>query len=135
MPLYKYQACTPADDLQTSQGQNLFAHRVRKAYRYLKTGTWNVHSMADTDGPIEVASQRPDSQRGENRKVDQVVYELERYDVAVGTLQETKWFGNEVYKVDGNVVWTAGRATPAQGVAVQRGEGVVLVLRGLAVNA
>ena len=53
--------------------------------------------MVDTGGPIEVASQKADCQRGEDMKVqvDQVVYELARCDVAVGVLQETKWFGNE----------------------------------------
>ena len=35
--------------------------------------------------------------RGEDRKVDQVVCELSRYEVVVGALQETKWFGCEVY--------------------------------------
>ena len=50
----------------------------------------------------------------------------------VGALQETKWFEDEVYEVDKSVVLTAGRNTPAQGEIVQRGEGVTLVLRGLA---
>ena len=31
--------------------------------------------------------------------MDQVVHELGRYDVVVGTLQETKWFGSEAYEV------------------------------------
>ena len=54
-----------------------------------------MRSMVDTDGPIEVASQS--AERGEDRKVDQVVYELAKYGVVVGVLQETKWFGSEVY--------------------------------------
>ena len=51
--------------------------------------------MVDTEGPIEVASQS--AERGEDRKVDQVVCELAKYGVVVGALQETKWFGSEVY--------------------------------------
>ena len=90
--------------------------------------------MVDTEGPVEVASQWADGQRGEDRKVDQIVCELERYDIVVGALQETKWFGCEVYKVNGSVALTAGRTTPAQGELVQRGEGVALVLRGLALD-
>ena len=66
--------------------------------------------MVDTEGPVEVASQR-----GEDRKVDQIVCELERYDIVVGTLQETKWFGCEVYEMNGSVVLTAGRTTPVRG--------------------
>ena len=46
-----------------------FVHRARKV---MQIGTWNVQSMVDTEGPIEVASQRTDSQRGEDRKVDQM---------------------------------------------------------------
>ena len=59
-----YQACTPAEVLQTSQGRELFAHRVS----LLKLGTWNVWSMVDTDGSVEVASQQADGQRGEERR-------------------------------------------------------------------
>ena len=125
-----YQACTPAEALQTSQGSN-FAQSVST----LKLGTWNVRSMVDTVGTIEVASQRADGRRGEERKVDQIVCELERYGVVVGALQETRWFGSEVYKVNGSVLLTAGRMTPAPGETVQRGEGVALVLRGVALDA
>ena len=89
-----YQACSPAEDLQPSQGRNkqqqqqYHAHRARKANLFLKVGTWNVRSMVDTEGSIEVASQT-NGKRGEDRKVDQVVGELARYDVVVGALQET----------------------------------------------
>ena len=41
--------------------------------------------------------------------------ELERYDFVVGALQETKWFGCEMYEVNGSMVLTAGQTTPAQG--------------------
>jgi len=46
--------------------------------------------MGDMEGPVEVVSQWADRQR-EDRNVDQIVCELERYDVMVGALQETKW--------------------------------------------
>ena len=51
--------------------------------------------MVDTEGPVEIASQRADSHRGEDRKVNLIVNELRRYDVRVAALQETKWFGSE----------------------------------------
>ena len=41
--------------------------------------------MVDTEGPIEVASQR--NERGEDRKVDLVVGKPARYDVVIGALQ------------------------------------------------
>ncbi len=43
---------TPAEALQTSQGRNRFAQSMRR----LKLGTWNVRSMVDTEGSVEVAS-------------------------------------------------------------------------------
>jgi len=39
--------------------------------------------MVDTEGPGEMASQWADRQRGEDRKVDHIVCELERYDAMV----------------------------------------------------
>ena len=68
--------------------------------------------MVDTEGPIKVASQG--TERGEERKVDQVVCELARYDVIVGALQETKWFGCGLYEVGDSVVLTSGRSTPSE---------------------
>ena len=50
-------------------------------------------------------------------------------------LQETKWFGNAVYKVGESIVLTAGRPTPQAGQPRQRGEGVAIILSGLAVAA
>ena len=92
-----------------------------------------MHSMVDMEGPIEVASQR--SERGEDRKVDLVVGELARYDVVIGALQETKWFGCGTYKVSDSMILTPGRRTPIEGECAQRGEGVALVLRGKALVA
>ena len=134
VPLGTYQACSHAENLQNSQGR-FSAQRARRTKLCMQIGTWNVWSMVDTEGSLEVASQRSDGQGGEDRKVDQIVCELARYDVLVGALQQTKWFGCEVYEVDGSVILTAGRATPTQEESVQRGEGVALVLRGLAVSA
>ena len=79
-----------SQDLQPSQGRKQsFAQRARCIR--CNFAMWNVRSMVDTEGSVEVASQRADGQRGEDRKVDQLVCELERYDIVVGALQETKW--------------------------------------------
>ena len=70
-------------------------------------------------------------------KIDLIVHELARYNILVGALQETRWFGNEVYvyRVADGVVLMAGRCTPTKGDVVQRGEGLALVLRGSAISA
>ena len=89
----------------------------------VKCGTWNVRSMVDTAGCVEVASRH--AGRGEDCKVDLVISEQARYVIVVGALQETKWFGNEVYEVTDSVVLTSGRRTPMQGDIGSRGEGLL----------
>ena len=122
VPLESCQAQSPAETLQNSLGKNQHtAHRankgktaVRKARNVCRrVGTWNMRSMVDTEGPIEVASQR--NERGEDRKVDLVVGELARYDVVIGALQETKWFGCGTYKVSDSMILTSGRRKPGEG--------------------
>ena len=53
------QVCSPAEDLQTSQGRYHLARRARKKKTLTwRVGTWNVRSMVGTDGSVEVASGR-----------------------------------------------------------------------------
>ena len=76
--------------------------------------------MMDTDGPVEVASVKLDGQRGEQRKVDLIMNEMKRYGMKVAALQETKWFGCEVYQVGGVIVLISEREKPALGDSKQR---------------
>ena len=72
--------------------------------------------MVDTrPSPLEVASLGlSHGQRGEDRKVNQ-------QNNWFGALQETKWFGCEMYEVAGSVVLTTGRAlTGPVGLSAQR---------------
>ena len=80
-----------------------------------RIGSWNVRSMVDTEGTLKVASQRTYGQTGEDRKIDLIVDEFRRYNVRVAALQETKWFGSEVYQVNRSVVLTSGCTLPDQG--------------------
>ena len=123
----------PPEGLQPSEDETpCFALRMkRKQSRsswYL--ASWNVRSLVDVESPLETARQRSETVYAEDRRIDQVVAVLE---VAVTALQETKWFGNNVYSVGRSLVLTSGRPTPDSG-ARQRGEGVALVLRGPAVS-
>ena len=47
--------------------------------------------------------------------------------MSVGTLQETKWFGDGIYEVDDSVLLTAGHPAPAVGAPLHRVEDVALV--------
>ena len=76
--------------------------------------------MVDNEGPVAIVSRR---QRGENRKVDLIVTEVKRYNVKVIGLQETKWFGCDVYDVARSVVLTSRRPVPDKAGNFQRGEG------------
>ena len=133
------QGCSsPAEALHTSQGKLSFrAHRAgsnqENSAWYI--GTWNVRTLLDMDGSIETAKRSGDVSVTDERKIDQVVSELDRYDIVVGALQETKWFGSEVYRVGGSVVLTAGRDMPGGNEVRQRGEGVAIVLSGDAARA
>ena len=129
------QATSPPEDLQPSEDDQPFAQRTklkRSSVWYLTS--WNVRSLLDTTGSIETARQRCESD-AEDRKIDQVVDVLDDYHVTVAALQETKWFGKEVYKVRESLVLTAGRPVPRADRQRERGEGVALILKGPAVQA
>ena len=71
-----------------------------------KTSVWtlvsrNVRTLRDVEGPIETARQGDNMQVVDERKIDQVVDELGRYKTDIAALQETKWFGEGVYRVGG----------------------------------
>ena len=130
------QARTPSEDLQHSQGSTYhLAQRERKRSKTWRIFTWNVRSMVDTEGTASIASRRQDGQRGKERKVDLIVSETKRYNVKVVGLQETKWFGCDVYDVAGSVVLGSGRPLPDAGGSFQRGEGVAILLLDWAVQA
>ena len=67
--LVTHHAHAPTENLQFSQGKiHNHTHRTkRKRLQTWRLGTWNVRSMIDTIGCIEIASRRQDGQRGEDR--------------------------------------------------------------------
>ena len=137
-PLTSCQECSPAEDLHPSQEErSKGAHRASRARKsdVWFLASWNVRTLLDVDGPIETARQGNELDVVDKRKVDQVVAELERYNVDVAGIQEVKWFGCGVYRVAESVVIAAVRPVPSAGVVKQRGEGVAIVLSGPAVKA
>ena len=48
--------------------------------------------------------------------------------MGVVCVSETKWFGSDAYEVGGSLVLHSGRDVPQSGDAIQRGEGVAIVL-------
>ena len=63
---------SPAEDMQPSQASSHHAHRAKKRKpSSWHLGSWNVHSLVDTEEPVEIASSRGD--RREDRKVDLIM--------------------------------------------------------------
>ena len=139
-PLPSPLACTPAENLQNSRVRPHFAFKLKRKMQDQKSSiwqlsSWNVRSLLDAESPVETAKQGRDVAQAEYRKIDQVVSELNRYKVSVAALQETKWYGNDVYHVRESIVLAAGHPVTPPGEHFQRGEGVALVLNGQAVRA
>ena len=134
-PLNSHNISAPVEDLHTSQGCTSCAHRAKKKGWSWRFASWNVHSMLDVEGSVETARQGRDTAHAQERKVDLVVRELDRYAIKIAALQETKWLGSNTYSVGNSVLLTAGHPVPAPGEPIQRGEGVALVLTGPAITA
>jgi len=54
--------------------------------------------------------------------------------VKIAVLQETKWFGSEVYNVTGAVVLTSDRPIPVDGESFCRGEDIPIFLMDWVIN-
>ena len=128
-------ACQSTENLQHSRINTKSAQRAKLKSSTWFLGSWNVRSLLDCEGPVETARQCSEASQFDDRRIDQVVNELERYRISVAALQETKWFNDAVYKVGESIVLAAGRPTPSAGESRQRGEGVAIVLGGPAVQA
>ena len=63
-----------------------------------------------------------------DRKLDFLVKELRKLRVVVAGIQETKWFGQDVWNADGYTLLHSGRTLPGDGEPLTRNEGVGIVL-------
>ena len=63
-----------------------------------------------------------------DRKLDLLVNELRKLNVVVAGIQETKWFGQDVWNADGYTLLHSGRTLPGDGQPLLRNEGVGIVL-------
>jgi hypothetical protein len=83
---------------------------------------------------VETARQGRVALQVEDRRVGLIMRELNRYDMKITALQETKWLGNAVYNFGESVLLMAGYPVPVPRKPIQRGEGVALVLIGPAIQ-
>ena len=88
------------------------------------------------DRPIETARKGAVDLEGVDEwKIDQVVSKLGKDKVDVAALQETNWFGKEIYRVGKCVVLAAGKPVVGTRPVRQRGEEVAIIMSGAAVGA
>ena len=87
-------------------------------HSWLSTGSWNLHSLVESEGSVFTASTRRGVQV--DRKVNLLVEELRRFQIGITGISETKWFDQEVYEVDRFILVHSGRPIPADGEPVQR---------------
>ena len=91
--------CAPVEKLRNSQ-ESQIAHRTKVKKRQQSVwffATWNVGSRVNIE---ETTRQSTETHQAEDRRIDQVIRELKRYQISVPALQETKWFGNVMCHVD-----------------------------------
>ena len=70
-----------------------------------------------------------------DRKLDLLVSEMRRYNVSVGAVQETKWFGNDIWQADGYTLLHSGRSLSGDGENAVQNEGIGILLDERAANA
>ena len=95
----------PSEDLHTSRALvPSCARRVERKHSIWRLGTWTVRTLVDTEKSVETDRQGREVYCAEDRGIDLVVHELNRYDVKAAALQETLWFGSNVYHVGESLV-------------------------------
>ena len=88
-PLDKSLECPSTQDLQTCCEVKNCVRRRAKLKRDWYFGTWNVRSLVDNEGSVETARISSEVAEPEDRRIDFVVRELDRYNIKVVALQET----------------------------------------------
>ena len=95
----------------------------------LRVGCWNVRSLVEADGGVKTATVHTGpSSLAVGKKVRFLVCELMHFRMGITCISETKWFGKDVYEIDGYTVLHSDRDLPGSGDALQCGEGVAIVL-------
>ena len=108
--------------------------KLRNSRRCLTVGTWDVHTLVESVGDECICRKvnKPGNHRNDHgmvdRKLDLLARELKRYGVSIAGIQETKWFGNDVWPADGYTFLHSGRPLPSDQERAARNEGVGIAL-------
>ena len=112
-------------------------HRART----VSFATWNVCTLMESawgdrricrsrqrSGPSPQTPANSTSPHCVDRKLDFLVKEMKRRSVAVAGIQETKWFGKDIWNADGYTLLHSGRSRPDEGEPQVWNEGVGILL-------
>lgn len=108
--------------------------RVSLCGRAIVAATWNVRSLVErAGGDRRTCRSRPEGQAQQgldavDRKLDLMMKELQRYQVSVAAVQETKWFGKDVWESQGYTFLHSGHPLPSGEGTGRRREGVGIAL-------
>ena len=113
-----------------SSGKHRRGHTILHHRRVLSITSWNVRTLVENNGgDHHICRSRPQSAAPAtlegsepylvDRKLDLLVKEL---------IQETKWFGNDIWNSNGHTLLHAGRDLPSSDEPTIRREGVAIVL-------
>ena len=94
----------------------------------LFAATWNVRSLVEAVGDPRICRRGTGRMSGVDRKLDFLVEEVSKCRVDVADIQETKWFGSDVWTAHGCTFLHSGRPLPAEGESWKRNEGVAILL-------
>ena len=130
----------PRVDSIKNYGNKNFVSRRGGKKTIVQVATWNVRSLVNFSGPAGTAFVRQEFSeknlsRKDDRRIDIVVDELRRLRIEVAGLQETLWFGRDIFSVADSMVLTSGKKLPGPDGEFRRGGGVAIVLRGRALSA
>ena len=106
--------------------------------RTISFASWNVRTLVESAGGdrricrsrprLRAQSQTPPNYHEVDRKLDFVVKELRRLRVSIAGIQETKWFGKNIWNADGYTLIHSGRPLPNEDEPQRRNEGVGILL-------
>ena len=99
----------------------------RSSRRTLVLDSWNIRTLVQSSGVHVCQKRQVLSERSNvvDRKLDMLVRELKRYRVSVAGIQESRWFGKDIWPAaDGYTFLHSGRPLPDSGYAATRNERV-----------
>ena len=123
----------------SSQRRCIFVGRCLRHCRraLLYAGSWNVCSLVEVSGNRRICHARSTTHDGPGveRKLDLLFNELKHYSISIAGIQETKWFGSDIWPIGEWTFLHSGHVLPVDSDAAVRRNGVGILLDGRATAA